>query len=290
MSVPSQQSIAGRARLASIPVLALVLALAAPCPGQSEPAARGWFIEDSRPKKPMRSRPRPSPSGSAEATSKPARAQSGGSTRPTSALGSRIGLGWTLFKKRADGVAVVANPRSVFVSGTRLRLQIEPSIDGYLYVFATENEANPSMLYPDARLSGGSNAVEAHTVVEVPSRDHPEYRWFELRDGPATEQLYIVVARDPLPGVPSHRELQRHSRNVDGPWRPSEETWTRIRKLARPVVASDLVASADRPQTLAEERALAREVVLSSEDASPTAVVALERARIIATIVEIRHE
>src|SRR5215813_14214811 len=64
-----------------------------------------------------------------------------------------IGLGYTLYKQDSDGRPVRVALSQEFHKGDAVRLVIESNIDGYLYIFHTENDVQPEMLFPDARLN-----------------------------------------------------------------------------------------------------------------------------------------
>ena len=263
-------------------------------------STRSWFVEKSRPKKKTKARTHRAKSAAASKASVKTEPAAGPATEApavtaspahhtTVAAEGRIGLGVTLFKRGENEAPVVADPRAEFAAADQLRLQLEPSVDGYVYVFAAENGRNPQMLFPDVRLDGGLNDIEAHTAVEIPSRHQPKHRWFEFTGGAATEQVYLVVSREPLPGVPTGDELARYCKTFGCPWKPSEQVWSWIERIARQAAATEVVARVGRQQSRAEEEALTREIVLSAEDAEPTTVVALDGGVAIATVVEIRH-
>src|SRR5712691_10165088 len=111
-----------------------------------------------------------------------------------------IGLGYTLFKRDASGDAVRIDPASEFHTGDRVRISLEPNVDGYLYVFHREGEGQPEMIFPDWRLEDGDNAIDAHVPYDVPSgfEKDERLRWFTFYGNPATERLYIVVTREPF--------------------------------------------------------------------------------------------
>jgi hypothetical protein len=205
-----------------------------------------------------------------------------------------LGLGYTLFKRSPNGAAVRAAPKRTFATGDHLRLQLEPNIDGYLYVFYTNNGKNPTMLFPDARLDGGRNDVEAHTLAEIPSRQHPRFKWFQIVGEPAVERLFVVVARDPIPGVPVAEELVRYCQTFPSacPWKPSSELWRGIEAMAgNPLRVDTMTADVGQAQAPEEEGALSREIVLSSTDAQPTVVAisgSKDASMLVATI-DIKH-
>src|ERR1700730_9515148 len=49
-----------------------------------------------------------------------------------------IGLGYTLFMRAPNGRSVRVEPEHEFHSGDRVRISLEPNVDGFLYVFHTE--------------------------------------------------------------------------------------------------------------------------------------------------------
>jgi hypothetical protein len=81
---------------------------------------------------------------------------------------SNIGIGYTLYMRDPEGNAIRVDPTREFRAGDRIRLSIESNTDGYLYIFHTENNGEPQMLYPDTRLEQGDNRIEAHVPYEIP--------------------------------------------------------------------------------------------------------------------------
>ncbi|MGI8565583.1 MAG: hypothetical protein ACR2LZ_03775, partial [Pyrinomonadaceae bacterium] len=63
-----------------------------------------------------------------------------------------IGLGYTLYMRADNGDAVRVDPEKEFGAGDQIRVSLEANTDGYLYIFHTEDDRNPQMLFPDARL------------------------------------------------------------------------------------------------------------------------------------------
>lgn len=146
-----------------------------------------------------------------------------------------VGLGYTLYMRDPAGDPVRVDPSSEFRAGDRIRLVLEPNIDGFLYVFHTENDGPPQMLFPDSRLNDGANAVRAHVPYEVPSsrETDEQLRWFAFDNKSATEKLYVFVARQPIAGIPSAAELSvlcRAGRQCA--WQPPAETWAQLKAAA----------------------------------------------------------
>src|SRR4030095_5664999 len=115
-----------------------------------------------------------------------------------------IALGYTIFMRDMNGRAVRVDPTREFHNGDRIRISLEPNVDGYVYVFHTENDGPPEMIYPDARLEGGENWIEAHVPVDIPSTLEADERlkWFQFYGNAGVERLFVVVTREPLPEVP----------------------------------------------------------------------------------------
>ncbi|HEY0003785.1 MAG TPA: DUF4384 domain-containing protein, partial [Pyrinomonadaceae bacterium] len=143
-----------------------------------------------------------------------------------------IGIGYTLFMRNLNGEAVSVDPSHEFRTGDRVRIALETNTDGYLYVFYTENGNNPQMIFPDARLNRGENFIGAHVPTEIPSSLETDERlqWFAFDQNPATERLYIVLTREPLPLVPTGEKLVAHCSAAQNrcPWRPVPELWTQV--------------------------------------------------------------
>src|SRR5436190_9572082 len=159
----------------------------------------------------------------------------------------RIGLGYSVYLRDDNGRAIRVEPTREFHNGDRIRITLEPNIDGYVYIFHTEADGAPEMIYPDPRLEGGENWVEAHVPMEVPSTlgTDEKLRWFQFYGNAATEHLYIVVTRDPLPGVPTGDQLSDFcATNKDKcPWHPGGDVW---RVVARDMLRSNINVVTDK--------------------------------------------
>lgn len=157
---------------------------------------------------------------------------------------------------------------SSFSEGHRVRLSLEASRSGYLYVIDREQYADgsfgePYLIFPTLRLRQGNNEVRAGRVVEVPDlSDHPPF--FTIKRGrpeQVAEVLTVLVTSTPLEGltigrspVPlSNAQLQEWERNWSAPTR-----------------ALELPGGAGRPYTVAEKDAAGNaERLLTQEDPLP---------------------
>lgn len=207
-----------------------------------------------------------------------------------------IGLGYTLFMRDINGRAVRIDPTREFKNGDRIRISLEPNIDGYIYVFHTEGDGPPEMIYPDARLEGGDNWIEAHVPIDVPSTVETDERlkWFQFYGNPATEHLYVVVTREPLADVPISDALVAFcSTNKDKcPWRPSDEVWKTIQEAAKAdvkIVTNNTVGLA---QSEKEQNATTRGLGLDQTAPQPSVIrmSASTNAPTLVTILDLVHK
>ncbi len=86
-----------------------------------------------------------------------------------------------------------------------VRLSIESSVDGYLYVidrgqYRDGTMSDPKLIFPTTRTRGGDNRVKPGRLIEIPAQDdRPSY--FHLRSSRGelvSELLTIVVAKEPI--------------------------------------------------------------------------------------------
>jgi hypothetical protein len=300
-----------RSRILLIPLVALALACCFMIAGaqQSDDEVRGAFLS-TRPKTTntnapaRRHRPPPRTTG---APSAPARNSNtppninkatGNSNAANKNSGNApaqpIALGYTMFMRDVNGRAVRIDPGREFHSGDRIRISLEPNVDGYLYVFHTEGDGQPEMIFPDARLEGGENWVEAHVPLDVPSTVETDerLRWFQFYGNPATEHLYVVVTREPLADVPIADTLVTLCKE-NCPWHPSVEVWTRIQQAARAdvkVVTNN--SSAGKEQTEKEQVATTRGLGLDQTAPQPSVIrmSASTSAPMLVTTLDLVHK
>ena len=256
---------------------------------QQDEAVRGAFIE-SRPKTTnlkgpsRRSRRRPAKTNTNTNSAVNASAAINANTptaTPTNRPSSRkaqpaIGLGYTVFMREPSGRAIRVEPTREFRNGDRIRLAFEPSVDGYLYIFNSENGAAPRMIFPDARLDGGDNWIEAHVPIEVPSSEDPEerLRWFEFFGDPGIERIFIVVTREPLTGVPIGDELVAFCgvHKDKCPWQAPADLWQQIEKGTTAPVKVAMIQNFGQAQTEREKVAMTRGLGLDKSMPQPSVI------------------
>ena len=270
---------------------------------------RGAFLE-SRPKTTnlkgpsRRSRRRPSKANANSNAATNASAATDANTitpatsqRPPSVKAQpAIGLGYTVFIREPSGRAIRVEPTREFRNGDRIRLAFEPNIDGHLYIFNGENGAAPRMIFPDARLDGGNNWVEAHVPIEVPSSEEPEerLRWFEFFGDPGTERVFIVVTREPLTGVPTAEELVAFcGLNKDKcPWQAPADVWQQIEKATSAQVKVATSQNFGQAQTEREKVAMTRGLGLDKSMPQPSVIriSASSNETMLVTVLDLVHK
>jgi hypothetical protein len=266
---------------------------------------RGAFLE-SRPKTTnlnqpsRRHRRRPAATkanaNTTVATNSSAAATNANSNRNPAKRSQAIGLGYTLFMRDASGRGIRVEPTREFLNGDRVRLALEPNIDGYLYIFDSEDGGPPQMIFPDARLDGGENWIEAHVPIEVPSSDESEesLRWFLFSGQPGGDRVYIVLTREPLKSVPSSDELVALcGLNKDKcPWQPSAEIWAPIQTATQAQVKVATIKNFGQAQTEREKIATTRGLGLD-KNAPPPSVIRISASTtepMLVTVLDLVHK
>jgi hypothetical protein len=206
-----------------------------------------------------------------------------------------VGLGYSLFMKGEDGRPVRVDPSRAFVTDDAIRILIEPNIDGFLYIFHSEEKGRPQLLYPDPRLQAGSNAVRAHVPHEVPSSTDPNQsnQWFVFEGTPTKERVFIVISRQPLKGIPIGQELvQKYSGNEkDFHWSPDEATWASIEKEVNDARIVTTTKDTGKQQTKLERTSLTRSLGLP-KSAPPPSVILMNKTpgkENLVTVVDLTH-
>jgi uncharacterized protein DUF4384 len=302
-----------RSRILLMPMVALAFACSFMIAGaqQSDDEVRGAFLS-TRPKTTntnapaRRHRPPPRNTNTSSASTKNSNTARNTNTANANVVVSNknsgkapaqpIALGYTMFMRDVNGRAVRIDPAREFHSGDRIRISLEPNVDGYLYVFHTEGEGQPEMIFPDARLEGGENWVEAHVPVDVPSTVETDerLRWFQFYGNPATEHLFVVVTREPLADVPIAETLVTlcAGNKENCPWHPSVEVWTRIQQAARADVKVVTNNSAGKEQTEKEQVATTRGLGLDQTAPQPSVIrmSASTSAPMLVTTLDLVHK
>ena len=213
-----------------------------------------------------------------------------GAAVDTSSPGA-IGLGYTLYMRDDNGNAMRVDPAREFRAGDRIRLSLETNTDGYLYIFHTENNAQPQMLYPDVRLEKGDNRIEAHVPYEIPWNEPGVENWFKFDANPANERLYIVVSRQPLPGIPTGNALVSYCGQNRCPWQPPAGVWAQVQMSGQAKVGVVKSTSYGQKQSQTEQVAVTRGLSLEQSAPEPSVIRmnASSNAPILVTAVDLIH-
>lgn len=207
-----------------------------------------------------------------------------------------LGIGYTLYQRDATGQPLRVSSAKEFRKDDAVRLVIESNATGYLYIFHVENDGAPQMIFPDVRLSGGDNRIAAHVPQEIPSsrETDPRLRWFVFDEKAATERLYVVVAKQPLPNIPTGKSLMAYcqANSAACPWRPAETNWKQVAANADAPVSEKSSTEFGQALTAAEAEALERGLGLKLDAPAP-AVIRISQspqAKVIAAVVALNHK
>ena len=237
---------------------------------------------------PKRPKPTPKPS--------PTNTQPGSNAPPNTGAAvvqvapAPIGLGYTILKSKPNtDEAVAVGSGHAFRNGDKLRIALETNTDGYLYIFNTENDSKPKMIYPHKTLDNGRNGISAH-AREV----YPADNTFEVYGEPATERLYVILSRNLLPDVPAGEELSRRCTGggEDCDWRPTPAQWERIKSRCAGAPSLEAINSElEKVETTVQTTSLNRGIGLTPKEPKPAVVRmnASPNADVLMTIIEITH-
>lgn len=207
-----------------------------------------------------------------------------------------IGLGYTLFMRDSSGNAVRVDPAREFRNGDRVRISLEPNMSGFLYIFHSENDGPPEMIFPDARLEAGDNLVEAHVPFEVPSSEetNERLRWLTFYGNAGTERLYIVLASERLKSVPAGDDLVAFcAANKDKcPWHPTSEAWAQVQDAMKADVKVVASKTYGQPETEKEKEATTRGLGLDGSAPAPSVIRmnASTEAPTLVTVLDLIHK
>ncbi|MDT4955157.1 MAG: hypothetical protein QOJ02_3295 [Acidobacteriota bacterium] len=235
-------------------------------------------------------------SAGASVSAKGSMGKTGGAVTTDATLNSylptSLGLGYTLYKRDSMGNAVRVDPTQEFYAGDRIRLSLETNTDGYLYIFHTENNGEPEMLYPDARLGKGNNKIEAHVPYEIPWNEPGVENWFKFDANPANERLYVVVTRQPLPGVPVSSALVDYCGQNRCPWQPPVGVWAQVKASGQAKVGVVKSAKYGQKQSQLEREATTRGLGLDQSAPEPSIIRmnASSNTAILVTAVDLIHK
>ena len=167
------------------------------------------------------------------------------------------GLKYRIVQSQGPNGDVDADPATTFHSGDRVRFAFASNIEGYLYVVQRGSSGQWTLLFPDPEANGGRNTIRRAEDYVVPNNG-----WFAFDDTPGTEEVFVVLSRQPLDTLPG----------FDGPVNRREKVETSIvASLQRSIQSRDLVFEKDRPAVIGGRTSQATYVVNRDELASRVA-------------------
>jgi len=122
---------------------------------------------------------------------------------------AKPGLKFRIIEQRGAGEAD-ADPSKVFHSGDRVRFAFESNLDGYLYVVQAGSSGRWTVLFPNPDANGGRNAIVRSDAYLVPDNG-----WFAFDDTPGTEEVFVVVSKQPLDTLPGFNAPVTRRETVD---------------------------------------------------------------------------
>jgi hypothetical protein len=167
------------------------------------------------PKAPPKSTSKSTPPRSTRTTPKPVEIASAGpqeggvkvipassQTAPMPANGEQpLGLRINVLRYNPDGSTTDVLPQTVFHSGDRIQLRVEPNARGYLYIASQGATGEWSALFPSPSIANGDNRAEAMHPYVIPP-DNVEVgrpRVFTFDASAGKEKLFVVFSRRPVP-------------------------------------------------------------------------------------------
>lgn len=115
-------------------------------------------------------------------------------TRVTLAAMTRkpLGVRLSILKVARDGEKTEVAPDTMFQPGDRVRLNIQVSDKGYLYIINRGSSGTWTQLFPSPEMPNATNEVVPGVTYSVP----PD-RNFVVSNPPGSEKLFIILSREP---------------------------------------------------------------------------------------------
>jgi hypothetical protein len=174
----------------------------------------------------------------------------------------------------ADAVAWIperVNANAGLADGDRVRLSIEVTRTGYLYVIDRERYADgtfgvPYLIFPTTRTLGGDNQVTAGRLIDIPAQEDspPFFTLKRSRADQVGELLTVIITNAPLEELQIDATAQKLSAERVAEWekswggpegrlelgRGAVAVWTKAEKEAGASTVQLLNAHAPAPQAV----------------------------------------
>jgi len=177
-----------------------------------------------------------------------------------------LGLRVSVLRILKDGTTEEVDPEANFRTGDRLRLKVEVTDRGHLYVINRGSSGIWSPMFPSPNIPNSENVIDSEGTYNV-----PEGYGFTINDPPGTERLFVIFSRKPYSDNESlTEEMNRRatsapgtsdepSRRYSGPSQLMASTFSDARVThLRNTVARDLIIEKvdDRTPGTQKEKAL----------------------------------
>ncbi|MBI2571282.1 MAG: DUF4384 domain-containing protein [Candidatus Schekmanbacteria bacterium] len=111
---------------------------------------------------------------------------------PAAAPAAAAELALSIYRQTAQGGQVRTEATYPFRSGDGVRIGVQPSRTGFLYLLVRGSSGKTSLLYPDQRIAGGVNRVHGGQEIVIPAEG-----WFTFDATPGVESVYALWAEQP---------------------------------------------------------------------------------------------
>jgi len=211
--------------------------------------------------------------------------------RPQTAAPTQMALGYTLLLRSAFTEPVRVSSSHSFNEGDGIRILIESSADGYLYLFNREGNGPLRMIFPDPRIRRGQNRLPAHVPLIVPPEPAAaagsSAGWFVFSGPPEPERLFLVFSREPVRGWPHGDELLAYTGGFQLSWE--------LFRQSTAAEAQDVLLRAKRNEgqvlSPGELTSVSRGLTLSRKDPPPSVIRVSKhpRAQQLVSEIELRR-
>ena len=148
--------------------------------------------------------------------------------------GANPGLKYRVVQQTSTGGQSDADPATVFKSGDRVRFNFESNIDGYLYVVLQGSTGRWTVLFPDPEINQGRNTIKRGERYDVPGDN-----WFLFDENPGTEQVFVILSKEPLNQLPGFKAPVTQTESVQA---------AVVNDLQARILSRDLIMEKEKPQ------------------------------------------
>lgn len=124
-----------------------------------------------------------------------------------------LGIRLSVLKVEQNGDRKEVPPDTNFRPGDRVRLNIQVSASGYLYIINRGSSGTWTQLFPSPDLPAANNALEPGATYSIPSD-----RNFVVSNPPGNEKMFLILSRQPVANIQSLiLDMSRRSNGAAAP-------------------------------------------------------------------------